>query len=285
MQKRSYPQDKVIVIGCGVSGLAVIRALGRHNCYIIGLTFDDEDFAHVSKYVSEHARIPHPGREEKEFVSFLVNHAPRWKNALILETGDFGAVALSRNKMLLSQYYTIVTAEWNVIRQFIEKRESYALAESCSVPHPKTFSPQTLAELSRIKDEVNYPCILKPIYSHEFVNKFHVKNFKVHDEAQLVERFQLCLDEKQPVLIQEIILGPDTDIYRLEGYINSKGEMSAKFFHNKIRQNPPQFGVMRVGVSTRSNIEVEQLSERLLKRANYRGTLTLSSKKIQEMVN
>jgi predicted ATP-grasp superfamily ATP-dependent carboligase len=208
-----------------------------------------------------------------------VSHSPRWQNALILETGDSDAVAISRNKKLLSKYYKIVTADWSIIRQFIEKRRTYALAESCNVPHPKTFLPQTLAELYRIKNDIYYPCILKPIYSHKFQNRFHVKNFRVLDEAQLVEKFPLCLDEKQPVMIQEIIPGPDTDLFRLQGYLNSKGEMSAKFFSNKVRQNPPQFGVMRVGVSTRRNSEVEMLSERLLKQANYKGYFSIEFRK------
>jgi NADH dehydrogenase FAD-containing subunit len=60
MQTKNRPQDKVIVIGGGLGALAVIRALGRHNCYIVALTYGERDYAHVSKYVSEKARTPHP---------------------------------------------------------------------------------------------------------------------------------------------------------------------------------------------------------------------------------
>ena len=80
-------------------------------------------------------------------------------------------------------------------------------------------------------------------------------------------------------MVQEIISGPDTNLFKLQAYINSKGKMSVKFFWNKIRQHPPMFGVGRVGISTERNEEVEELSERLLRKANYRGYFSIEFKK------
>lgn len=47
--------------------------------------------------------------------------------------------------------------------------------------------------------------------------------------------------------------------------------MTGKFFYKKLRQNPPQFGVMRVGISTERHPEVEQLTQKLLNHVNYQG--------------
>ena len=73
------------------------------------------------------------------------------------------------------------------------------------------------------------------------------------------------------MVLQEIIPGPDENLYKLHGYINSQGQMTGKFFYKKLRQNPPQFGVMRVGISTERNPEVEQLTQKLLNHVNYQG--------------
>lgn len=263
--------DKVIVVGCNVPGIAVIRALANKNLHIIALRYSEDPIAHVSKYVSESVRVPHPEAACVQFVDFLINNAVKWGGALILETADHTAVCISKHKEILAQYYRIITPDWEILSQFIEKEKTYALAQECDVPYPKYVEAHSLAELESMDGEINYPCILKPVRSHEFIHIFRTKNFEVSSVAELMKKFQLCLDAEQPVIIQEIIPGPDTNIYKLHGYINSRGVMDGKFFYRKLRQNPPRFGVMRVGISMERNRTVEKLSKMLLEYVNYRG--------------
>jgi len=42
-----------IIIGCYVGGIGVIRSLAVRNIRIIALSYEDVDFAHRAKYVSE----------------------------------------------------------------------------------------------------------------------------------------------------------------------------------------------------------------------------------------
>jgi predicted ATP-grasp superfamily ATP-dependent carboligase len=270
--------DKVIVIGCYIPGMAVIRALANKNLHIITMTYSENDIAHLSKYVTEVVRVPHPQKEPEQFVDCLLSNAYRWENSLILESADHTSVILSRNKELLSKHYRIVTPDWNIFETFLEKEKTYALAARCGVPHPKTYNPDSLADLENCAD-LQYPLMLKPVRSFEFVNKFHVKNFVVNNEAELANKFRLCMENQFPVVLQEIIPGPDENLYKLQGYINSHGEMVGKFFHRKLRQNPPHFGVMRVGISTERNPELEQLTIRLLDRIEYRGYFSIEFKK------
>jgi len=80
-------------------------------------------------------------------------------------------------------------------------------------------------------------------------------------------------------MLQEIIIGPETNLYKMQTYINSKGSLSAKFFWNKMRQHPPMFGVGRVGVSSERNEEVEQLAQKLIERSKYKGYFSIEFKK------
>ena len=270
--------SKVIIIGCSVPGLGVIRALANKNIHIIAMTYPDFNFSHLSKYVSEVVPIPHPEWEPDKFIDFLISNANRWEGALILETMDHTAVCLSKSKEVLSKYYKIVTPDWDVLSKFIEKEITYALAKECGVPHPKSISLGSLVDLEAACD-IQYPCILKPVCSFEFVPKFHTKNFQVNNEAELRDKSQICLDANMPMLIQEIIPGPDENLFKLQGYINTQGQMVGKFFHKKLRQNPPHFGVMRVGVSTEKHPEIEQLTERLLSYVSYRGYFSIEFKR------
>jgi predicted ATP-grasp superfamily ATP-dependent carboligase len=219
--------------------------------------------------VSEVVQSPTPDDEE-QFVACLIQNADRWAGALILETGDSEAIVLSKNKETLSKYYKIVTPDWNVLSIFIEKEKTYALAKQYGIPHPKSIPLLRLEDLREIS-EILYPCILKPVRSFEFTSRFHVKNFEVNNQQELMEKFKLCLDAGQSVILQEIIPGPDDNLYKMQGYVNSQGRVVGKFFYRKLRQHPPQFGVARVGISTDRHPDVERLTEELLTRANYRG--------------
>ena len=102
-------KKKAIVLGCHVGGLGVIRALGINNIYSIALTYDHFDFAFTSKYVIEKLEVPHPRREEGDFINFLLQNGEKWKGSLILETDDHSAESISKNRYELQKYYKIVT--------------------------------------------------------------------------------------------------------------------------------------------------------------------------------
>jgi predicted ATP-grasp superfamily ATP-dependent carboligase len=270
---------KAIVIGCHVCGLGVIRSLGLKGFQITAMSYDRTDFGHASKYVYERVEIPHPRVEEKDFIDFLIKNSYKWNGALIFDTNDEIAVSISKNKTELANYYKVITAEWGILRKFIEKPETYSLAEKCNVPYPKTFLPKTLDELYKIKNAIAYPCILKPVIGHEFMSKFNTKNFIVSNYNELLLKFELCLKSGYEVMIQEIIPGPDSNIYECMIYVNSEGYINTTFFFRKMRQNPPQFGVSRVAISQGRNPQIEDFTERILKEADFRGIATAEFKK------
>jgi predicted ATP-grasp superfamily ATP-dependent carboligase len=269
--------NKVIVIGCSLTGYAVIRALANKNIYIIAMTYARRDVAQLSRHVSEVVRSPVP-EDEEQFIACLTENADRWGGALILETSDSAAIALSKNKEILSKYYKIATPDWSVLSVFVEKEKTYALAKEFNIPHPKSISLGRLEDVEK-NSEILYPCILKPVRSFEFTSRFRVKNFEVKNDHELMEKFKICLDAGQSMILQEIIPGSDDNLYKLQGYVNSHGKMVGKFFYRKLRQNPPQFGIARVGISTDRYPEVEWLTEELLRHASYRGYFSNEFKK------
>jgi D-aspartate ligase len=270
---------RAIVIGCAVGGLGVIRSLGLKGFHIIAMSYDRTEFGHTSKYVYERVKIPNPSIEEKEFIDFLLKNSYRWNGALIFDTNDDVAISISKNKAELANYYKIVTAEWDIVRKFIEKPETYTLCEKCNVPYPETFLPKTLDELYKIKNEITYPCILKPVVGHEFAREFNSKNFGVVNYNELLSKFDLCLKSGHKVMVQEIIPGPDSNIYECMVYVNSEGYINTRFVFRKVRQNPPRFGVSRVAISQDGIPQIEEFTERILTEAGFRGIATAEFKK------
>ena len=139
----ALPRGKVIVAGCTHGGLSVIRSLGKRGLHVIAITYNATEHALASRYVSEKAICPHP-RDERAFVDFLLHKAPEWDGALILETNDFYATALSKYKPELAAHYRMLVPDWNVAQVFIEKDRTYALADAFGVLHPKAVEPSTI---------------------------------------------------------------------------------------------------------------------------------------------
>lgn len=273
------PTNGVIVLGLSHGGLAVTRALARRGIPVIGLTHNPSDFGLKSRYLKESHLCPHP-LHESQFVEFLVNRAPDWSGALLLETTDYFMAALSRNKAILSEYYRLSVAEWDKVQVFLEKDKAYAHADQTGVPHPGIFQAQNMGELNAVVDQIKYPIMLKPVLSHQFVTAFGRKMFIAKSLDELRSMFQRTVDARQPVVLSEII--PGTDFETLEKvymYINTKGEVAAEVFNVKVRQTPPMFGVMRVGKTTPINSEVRELSARLLRSLNYQGFAGLEFKR------
>lgn len=269
---------RAIVIGCDVMGLGVIRAFHLKKIPVIALHYEKTDFAHTSRYTEAVYEIPHPSKEEAMFVDFFLGKTAEWKGSLLIDTNDFVAVTLSKYKRLLGDYYKIPTPNWEVLRKFIEKKETCQLAAACKIPHPRTLLPKTFSDLDKIKDRIYYPCILKPVRSHQFKQKFRRKNFFVADEKELRRKFHLCSLRNEEVMIQEIIPGSDEQFFKMQAYVNSRGQLTSRFFLGKIRSNPHPFGFGRVVMSKPFNPQVEQLTQKLLQYTNYRGFLSIEFK-------
>lgn len=266
--------NKAIVIGCHVNGLGVIRSLASKQFQIAAMFYNKNvDFAHTSKYVYEKIKVPHPRKEESEFVRFLIQNSERWKGALIIDTNDDVTMALSKNKEKLSDYFQIATPDWSVVQKLVEKPKTYQLAEDCQVPYPKTFVLETMDDLQKLKEQIAYPCILKPSIGHIFFSEFHAKNFKIASFEELESKFRICLKSEHPMMLQEIIPGPDSNIYQCAMYINSIGKIAAAFFLRKLRQNPPQFGVARVAISEEPIPLLKEYTEKMLSRIQFRGIM------------
>lgn len=272
--------NKAIVIGCHVNGLGVIRSLASMQFQIAAMFYNKNvDFAHTSKYVYEKIKVPHPRKEESEFVRFLIQNSERWNGALIIDTNDDVTIALSKNKEKLSEYFQIATPEWSVVQKLVEKTETYQLAEDCQVPYPRTLVPETLDDLQKLREQISYPCILKPSIGHIFFSEFKSKNFKAANFEELESKFRICLKSGHAMMVQEIIPGPDSNIYQCAMYINSIGKTAAAFFLRKVRQNPPQFGVARVAISEESIPLIKEHTERMLSRIQFRGIMHSEFKK------
>jgi predicted ATP-grasp superfamily ATP-dependent carboligase len=277
IDKKSNIMTPAIVLSSHTMGLGVIRSLGIKGVPIISIYYEKSDMGYVSKYVKEKIFAPHPERYEDKFVDLLVECSKRFGRSLIIPADDATLLVVSKHKSLLEQHHIVACTEWRITKQFIDKKHTYALAETVGVPAPRTIVPRSIEDVERYSGIIDYPCLVKPCQSHRYFELFGKKMVKVENHDQMLSAYQQASDAGIEVMLQEFIPGDDTQGVNYNSYF-WKGKPLVEFTAEKVRYSPPQFGVPRVVIS--KNIpEVIEPARKLLQAMGFYGYCCTEFKK------
>jgi D-aspartate ligase len=263
--------NTAVVLGLYETGLGVGRSLGRKGIRVIGLDFR-KDIGFHSKYIKA-LLCPHPLKEEKQFVEFLLSVAKKQKEKIVLFiTTDAFLISISRNRKSLGDYILMNISAENLIEKIVDKYEQYKIAHDAGVPVPKTFFPKNLHEVANLKKELVYPVFVKAqeVTSWRGTIKGGKKGFFIHDAQELMDTFKMVFDVNVKAIIQELIQGPDTNHFKICCYVSQQKEILLAFTLQKIRQWPIKFGVGSV-VQSIYYPELLRVGEKLFRDINYRG--------------
>ena len=263
-----------VVLGCWENGYGVIRQLrdARLRLRIAGTFTAKGEVWRYSRYLQERVKCPDPAKSEEAFMQFLLGKAGDWRGALLIPTSDHYLEALSRNKGTLERryHYRVLADAYEKQSLFLDKSKTYKLARSIGIAVPDIFYPKSVKALQGIKGKLSYPCLLKPVEGHKFFAVYKHKMFKVKSFEELVEKFEDTLKKGMNMSIHLIVKGPDTHLLGHYAYVDRKGSILFDGTREKVRQNPPFFGVARV-IRTTRNEEVERLGRKLLRKSKYKG--------------
>lgn len=245
-------QKKVIVLYAGPLGLGIIRSLGKKGIYSIVIYENEYEIGIYSKYCIEKVKV-NSFLEKENILNALLENKGRWGGLLLIPGNDESILALSYYKNILEKYYAVYLTGFDVIEILLNKEKMLKIAAEARIPMPESYFPQSIKDIEIISKNVSYPCLLKPLERHLFYPIFNTKLFQVESYEDLKNKFELCKKNKLKVSIAEMIPGGDQNIFEYCFYMTKAGEITNEFVFGKIRQNPPLFGVTRVGKSTENS--------------------------------
>jgi len=231
-----------IAIGGGCNTLGVLRALGRRGIPMTLLTTqaDRNGVVRYSRYAGKRLVCPDP-REETQFIGFLLDMGRQAdRKRVVIPSGDIEVMALCRHAEELKPYYLLPVPPFETIQKLVNKKMFYELLAEKSVPYPKTYFPEDVAELRSIGWSIDYPYIVKPVYSKVFYREFRTKCFVVHSPRELDEAARRLSGKELEVMLQEII--PGEQIYMFNTYSNRSSAVATACGYDKVRQFPVDFG-------------------------------------------
>jgi D-aspartate ligase len=262
---------EAVVFGLFETGLGVIRSLGREGINVIGVDFK-KDIAWFSHYVKP-IKCPHPLQNEQEFIEWVtLNFSKDQIIRPVFFTSDDFLISFSRNREIFAKYFLFNLISHSLLEKIMNKYCQFQLAVKAGIELPATYPIKNTKELDEIKEKLNYPIFIKGQNVNSWRKNISgsIKGFLANDWQELQNRVSKIIKKDVTIILQEVILGPDTNHYKYCSYTSGSGETLAEFTLQKIRQNPIHFGVGAV-VESICDQELLETGRKLFRNIGYKG--------------
>ncbi len=273
MREKSH-RHSAIILELTPTGISVARSLGSHGITCYGIDAKRTAIGHFSKYVRNAVNLAYEPFGEP-LAEKLIRFADRQRcKPVLFCCGDPSCEFASQYHEMLRPHLLMVDSLCPEISGiFVNKISFYKRCNELGIRIPATFFPESLAEAREIAKEMHYPAIIKPAYSHLWRDALKGdKVLEVRSADELLRLYEAyCTDEqRKQITLQEVIVGPETNIAIFTGYMNRDLELVNGFTGIKTRQSPPFFGSASYAES-RWLPEIVEASRHALHALGYHG--------------
>jgi D-aspartate ligase len=178
---------------------------------------------------------------------------------------------------VLSEWFRVPTPDWNSIQWAWDKRNTHRMSVKLGIPAPRTWFPETAAELEEI--DASFPLVMKPAIKEHFIYETKVKAWRADNKQEMKDRFAEAARfvPAGEMMIQDMIPGGSEQQFGYCAFFKEGKAVGAMVTQYK-RQHPPEFGRSCTFVKTVELPELEELARRFLKAINYYGLVELEFK-------
>ena len=273
-------KHKAVVLGTNYYiGLAVVRSLGKEGIHVISVDHDEYNPYGKSRYVKEALIAPHYKREEKEYLDFLIDIARKEEyKPVLLATADPYVEFMDKYFFELKDYYLFPMDRKGLLTNLMDKEKLVEIAKDHGMPTPEIIRDTEDNIVERTEEEIGYPCVIKPVDSPTFVQDFRRKMFFANNPEELQSKLDLAKSKGHPVFVQRIVMGPETNNYNFDAYMNQEGKVAWYTTERKLRQWPTNFGASTLA-EQKWIPEAAEFSIPFLEALGFKGFVEVEMKK------
>lgn len=267
-----------VVVGLSVTGLGTVRSLARSGIQVYGVDSNFDQPSARSRYCTK-VYCSDINREDNLIDTLVgISRKLNTRPVLFLST-DISVLIASENREFLRGYYAFNLPSQFAISTFMDKALFADFAVKNGFQIPRTFVAHNYNDIKFISNKILYPHVFKPSFRNpKWDNATPVKVFKVHSGEELISIYQKNSHLAKKFLIQELIPGPDSEIYFCLLWYNSASQPIASFTGRKVIQWPPHTGSTCVAKSCNEDTILRE-SIRLFDAVNYKGIGSVEFKK------
>ena len=247
-QIQKGPSPVAIVLGLNVTGLCIIRSLGRRNIPVIAI---DSNIVGPSSHTKYSKNVLCTQLFDEPLLECLITLGRHLNTkAVLFPANDLSVLTICKYRADLNPYYEFVLPDEDVTELLINKKKFHEYAVKNEYNVPNTYFISDLAGIQMASDNLEFPCIIKPEYRDEIWNAhFNKKNIITDCKEDFINACNLVINYGCKVIVQEWIAGSDSDIFFCLAYIDRNFTPLAVFTGRKIRQYPVYTGSTSIAES------------------------------------
>jgi predicted ATP-grasp superfamily ATP-dependent carboligase len=225
-----------VVLGGGVTALAVVRALRHHGIQTYVLAPDDDIACHsrgvlraqlaaCDDRVASLATISMPDH------GVLIACDDAWQRAVaqFIEAGGDGR-------------FTSFTPPVATVERLLDKGLFASTLDELAIPRPRTWDARTAEDLADIDKGELAAFFLKPRDSKHFHDEFGVKALRFDDRREAERLLAQAVARGHKMVVQEYIECTPGEHVFLDGFVDRQGRFTALLARRRLRMYPPRFG-------------------------------------------
>lgn len=275
-----------LVVNCNnIMALPIIRLLGKASINVVGVFGFPASNSHYHDIINESRFLKQKlFFDESDYELNLINELRNLgKNCnhkpVLFLASDTDLNFISKNRDALKDYFLFSLPDHEIITKILNKEQFIDLAHEKKLPVPFSKKISFAEELYEYKDNLRFPLIIKPSWrNNDWLRKFHEKKLFIVDKKDEINHIVETLrDFKTNYFIQEIIPGPEENIYCSFAILDNNSEPIEIGFCRKLRQYPPDFGNTSVAQPI-ENDELRILSLEIFKKLNLKGYSSIEFK-------
>jgi D-aspartate ligase len=163
--------------------------------------------------------------------------------------------------------------------ELMSKERAEVIARRAGVRVPWTASVSTREQFAAAASRAPWPCVVKPVLSHEWRDRYGERRAFLARDADAAEALVGGpLDDGVSMLLSQYIPGDDGDVEEAIVVRLADGSYPVRFGCRKLRQYPVGFGETAVGESS-TLPETMALAQRVLDEAGFVGVAGVETKR------
>lgn len=260
-----------VVLGRSPTALYIIRELGRAGIHVCSVGHQAQS-ASYSKYLT-HTPSHITASTPNQCLQLLQKHFPvnSQNKAVLIASSDRDIEFIHKYRFVLNKHFHIQNSVTSgLATDIMDKQKLYQLCQQHNVHCPSSWHTprENIAELA---NHITYPCLIKPTLIHEVKHAMAGKKLWVaNNKKELQQRALLLPKGNTEWLVQEIIPGPESNIWLYCAYFDKNSEPQQSFTARKFRQFPPGFGSASL-VGSEQNAELKQQCQKFFQAIGYQG--------------
>lgn len=258
----------LFILGNHIQALGIVRQVKRIGLEVHLFTIDKYSITRFSNAVKSTFVF----KDNRHLFDLLSNSIGAEKDTLLFPTNDSMVEFLSHNYEVLNPNFYLGIPDPETVNIFYNKRNTYQFAAKHNIPIPESWFPDTIDELQKLADKLNYPVIIKPAIMHTFHKTFGKKAFKCNNRDELIQVATMITTSfpMEHLVVQEFLSGGAKTLYSY-GAFAANGKVIAALMANRIRQNPMDFGNSTTCAITCNVPRIQHCAEKILQLTNYFG--------------